>query len=223
MLAVIGLGPGNADQVTPEASRAVAEARWFFGYGPYLDRLDAAARPDQGRLRQPRGDLARHGRARQGGRRRTRRRRLGRRSRRLRHGRRRLRGDRGRARPNGAPSTSTIVPGVTAMLAVAARIGAPLGHDFCAISLSDNLKPWELIEQRLARRRPPASSSRSTTRSARRGPGSLAAPSRCCATILPGDDAGHLRPRRRPARRAHRGRRRSPRPTRTRPTWRPAS
>ncbi|TJV74852.1 MAG: precorrin-3B C(17)-methyltransferase, partial [Mesorhizobium sp.] len=42
-----------------------------------------------------------------------------------------------------------VVPGVTAMLAVAARIGAPLGHDFCAISLSDNLKPWELIELRL--------------------------------------------------------------------------
>ena len=42
-----------------------------------------------------------------------------------------------------------IVPGITAMLAVAARIGAPLGHDFCALSLSDNLKPWELVEQRL--------------------------------------------------------------------------
>ena len=42
-----------------------------------------------------------------------------------------------------------IVPGITAMLAVAARIGAPLGHDFCALSLSDNLKPWELIERRL--------------------------------------------------------------------------
>src|SRR5262249_48421353 len=42
-----------------------------------------------------------------------------------------------------------IVPGVTAMLAVAARAGAPLGHDFCAISLSDNLKPWEVIEHRL--------------------------------------------------------------------------
>jgi precorrin-3B C17-methyltransferase len=35
------------------------------------------------------------------------------------------------------------------MLAVAARVGAPLGHDFCAISLSDNLKPWEVVEQRL--------------------------------------------------------------------------
>ena len=42
-----------------------------------------------------------------------------------------------------------IVPGITAMLAVAARIGAPLGHDFCALSLSDNLKPWNLVERRL--------------------------------------------------------------------------
>src|SRR5438034_8131970 len=43
----------------------------------------------------------------------------------------------------------TIVPGITAMLAVAARVGAPLGHDFCALSLSDNLKPWSVIERRL--------------------------------------------------------------------------
>jgi precorrin-3B C17-methyltransferase len=42
-----------------------------------------------------------------------------------------------------------IIPGVSAMLAVAARVGAPLGHDFCAISLSDNLKPWPVIERRL--------------------------------------------------------------------------
>jgi precorrin-3B C17-methyltransferase len=42
-----------------------------------------------------------------------------------------------------------VLPGVTAMLAVAARVGAPLGHDFCAINLSDNLKPWELIQKRL--------------------------------------------------------------------------
>ena len=42
-----------------------------------------------------------------------------------------------------------ILPGITAMLAAAARLGAPLGHDFCAINLSDNLKPWELIEHRL--------------------------------------------------------------------------
>jgi precorrin-3B C17-methyltransferase len=43
----------------------------------------------------------------------------------------------------------TVEPGVTAMLAAAARIGAPLGHDFCAISLSNNLKPWGVIERRL--------------------------------------------------------------------------
>lgn len=42
-----------------------------------------------------------------------------------------------------------IVPGLSAMQAAAARVGAPLGHDFCAISLSDQLKPWEAIERRL--------------------------------------------------------------------------
>ena len=43
----------------------------------------------------------------------------------------------------------TVLPGITAMLAAAARLGAPLGHDFCVISLSDNLKPWSIIEERL--------------------------------------------------------------------------
>ncbi|MDE4191547.1 precorrin-3B C(17)-methyltransferase [Phaeobacter gallaeciensis] len=42
-----------------------------------------------------------------------------------------------------------VLPGITAMLAAAAQIGAPLGHDFAAINLSDNLKPWSLIESRL--------------------------------------------------------------------------
>jgi precorrin-3B C17-methyltransferase len=42
-----------------------------------------------------------------------------------------------------------VSPGVTAMQAAAARLGAPLGHDFCAISLSDNLKPWVIVERRL--------------------------------------------------------------------------
>ena len=42
-----------------------------------------------------------------------------------------------------------VAPGISAMHAAAARLGAPLGHDFCAISLSDNLKPWPLIEMRL--------------------------------------------------------------------------
>jgi cobalt-precorrin 5A hydrolase/precorrin-3B C17-methyltransferase len=42
-----------------------------------------------------------------------------------------------------------IVPGVSAALATAAKAGAPLGHDFCMLSLSDNLKPWAVIETRL--------------------------------------------------------------------------
>jgi precorrin-3B C17-methyltransferase len=42
-----------------------------------------------------------------------------------------------------------VVPGISAMFAAAARLGAPLGHDFCAINLSDNLKPWDVIEKRL--------------------------------------------------------------------------
>jgi precorrin-2 C20-methyltransferase/precorrin-3B C17-methyltransferase len=42
-----------------------------------------------------------------------------------------------------------VIPGMSAMQAVAARAGAPLGHDFCVLSLSDQLKPWEVIERRL--------------------------------------------------------------------------
>ena len=42
-----------------------------------------------------------------------------------------------------------VAPGISAMQAAAARLGAPLGHDFCAISLSDNLKPWAIVERRL--------------------------------------------------------------------------
>ncbi len=42
-----------------------------------------------------------------------------------------------------------VVPGISAMQAAAARVGAPLGHDFCVISLSDQLKPWEIVERRL--------------------------------------------------------------------------
>lgn len=147
-LTVIGLGPGNADQVTPEASRAVAEARFFFGYKPYLHRLDL--RPDQTRVASDnREELSRakdalamaaqgHNVAVVSG------------------------GDPGVFAMAAAVCEAieagpaewravdvSMLPGITAMLAVAARIGAPLGHDFCAISLSDNLKPWDLIELRL--------------------------------------------------------------------------
>ena len=156
-LFVIGLGPGNPAQMTPEASAAIGAAREFFGYGPYLDRARPEPGPGPPRLRQPRGAGPRRARrwsaprTASGGawspaaipasspwpRRSARRSRTG--------------------RPNGARSSCRSCPGVTAMLAVAARVGAPLGHDFCAISLSDNLKPWELIERRLEPRPAPAS------------------------------------------------------------------
>jgi precorrin-3B C17-methyltransferase len=147
-LFIIGLGPGNPAQMTPEASAAIGAAREFFGYKPYIDRLDLTA----GQVRHGsdnREEMARAAAA-------------------------LMRaaddvevalvsgGDPGVFAMAAAVCEAidkgpaewrdvelSIVPGVTAMLAVAARIGAPLGHDFCAISLSDNLKPWELIERRL--------------------------------------------------------------------------
>lgn len=147
-LFVIGTGPGNPDQMTPEAKRAVEAATEFFGYFPYIDRLNL--RPDQIKVASDnREELNRAEaaltRAAAGvnvcvvsG------------------------GDPGvfamaaavceaiDAGPEEWKSVDlVVVPGVTAMLAVAARIGAPLGHDFCAISLSDNLKPWDIIEKRL--------------------------------------------------------------------------
>jgi precorrin-3B C17-methyltransferase len=147
-IAVIGLGPGSPEQVTPEAARLVSESQDFFGYEPYLDRL--SLRPDQVRhASDNREELDRASAA-------------------LRRAAEGARvcvvsgGDPGvfamaaavceaiEAGPAGWRDLDlVVVPGVTAMLAVAARIGAPLGHDFCAISLSDNLKPWEVIEARL--------------------------------------------------------------------------
>ncbi|MCD9148578.1 precorrin-3B C(17)-methyltransferase [Pseudophaeobacter flagellatus] len=52
-------------------------------------------------------------------------------------------------RPDWLDLDIQVLPGITAMLAASARIGAPMGHDFAAINLSDNLKPWGLIEKRL--------------------------------------------------------------------------
>ncbi|NUS68801.1 MAG: precorrin-3B C(17)-methyltransferase [Ensifer adhaerens] len=147
-LYVVGTGPGSAKQMTPETAEAVAAAEEFYGYFPYLDRLNL--RPDQVRVASDnREELDRAQvaltRAAAGvkvcmvsG------------------------GDPGvfamaaavcEAIDKGPSEWKSvelvITPGVTAMLAVAARIGAPLGHDFCAISLSDNLKPWEVITRRL--------------------------------------------------------------------------
>jgi len=147
-LYVVGTGPGSPKQMTPETAEAVAAAEEFYGYFPYLDRLNL--RPDQLRVASDnREELDRAQvaltRAAAGvkvcmvsG------------------------GDPGvfamaaavcEAIDKGSAEWKSvelvITPGVTAMLAVAARIGAPLGHDFCAMSLSDNLKPWEVITRRL--------------------------------------------------------------------------
>ncbi len=147
-LYVIGTGPGNPAQTTPEALSAVADAQEFYGYGPYLDRL--TLRGDQIRhVSDNREELDRAKVALQ----------------------RAAAGVNVCVVSGGDPGVFAmaaavceaidhgpaewravdlvVVPGITAMLAVAARIGAPLGHDFCAISLSDNLKPWPLIERRL--------------------------------------------------------------------------
>lgn len=147
-IAVIGLGPGRPDQVTPEAETALAEAQELFGYGPYLYRV--ALRPGQIRhASDNREELARAAaalaRAAEGA------------SVAVVSG-----GDPGvfamaaavceaiEAGPAAWRALDLlVVPGVTAALALAARIGAPLGHDFCLLSLSDNLKPWETIERRL--------------------------------------------------------------------------
>jgi precorrin-3B C17-methyltransferase len=147
-LAVVGLGPGDARWLTPEAQATLDAADALYGYGPYLDRVPA--RPGQSRHPSDnREEMNRAGAA-------------------LAQAAQGMRvaivsgGDPGvfamaaaiceaiEAGPSAWRTLDiTIVPGITAMLAVAARAGAPLGHDFCALSLSDNLKSWELIERRL--------------------------------------------------------------------------
>jgi precorrin-3B C17-methyltransferase len=147
-LAVIGLGPGNDRYLTREAYEALAAAEALYGYGPYLDRVPTRAgqtrHASDNREEGARAEAAiSHA--------------LGGASVALVSG-----GDPGvfamaasvceavEAGPEAWRALDVaIVPGITAMLAVAARAGAPLGHDFCALSLSDNLKPWELIERRL--------------------------------------------------------------------------
>jgi precorrin-3B C17-methyltransferase len=147
-LAVVGLGPGDARWLTPEADAALAAADDLFGYGPYLDRVPL--RSEQRRHASDNREEAARAvaaldRAAEGAR-------VA-----LVSG-----GDPGvfamaaavcaeieSGPPRFRELDVVVVPGVTAMLAVAARVGAPLGHDFCALSLSDNLKPWELIERRL--------------------------------------------------------------------------
>ena len=148
-LTIVGLGPGAPELTTPAVSRALREATDLVGYERYLARVPDIS-PNQ--LRHASDNRAEIERA----------------SHALRlaaEGRRVVvvsSGDPGvfamaaavfEAIDTGEPSWRgldiRVQPGVTAMLAAAAHAGAPLGGDFCAISLSDNLKSWETIERRL--------------------------------------------------------------------------
>jgi precorrin-3B C17-methyltransferase len=147
-LVIAGLGPGPAKWITPEVSAELEAATDIVGYQPYLDRVPQ--RPGQQRhgsdnrveLNRAREALTMAA-----------------------EGHRVLvvsGGDPGvfgmaaavfEAIDAGEPSWRTldvsVIPGISAMQAAAARLGAPLGHDFCVISLSDNLKPWAAVERRL--------------------------------------------------------------------------
>ncbi|GAA5173551.1 precorrin-2 C(20)-methyltransferase [Pseudonocardia eucalypti] len=144
---VVGLGPAGRPWLTPEAQEALAAATDLVGYGPYLDRVPANARqrrhPSDNRVESERAafalDLAREGA--------------------------RVAvvssGDPGvfamasalvevACEPRWKDVPVRVLPGLTAASAVAARVGAPLGHDYCVLSLSDRLKPWSVIAERLA-------------------------------------------------------------------------
>jgi cobalt-precorrin 5A hydrolase/precorrin-3B C17-methyltransferase len=145
------VGPGGADWRTPEASALLAEADDWVGYGGYLDLVEAA----------PWRRVNRHAFA------------LGQEEARVRRaldlaaaGRRVAlisSGDPGiyamaalvfellerGGDPAWQRAAIVVSPGVSALQAAAARAGAPLGHDFCAISLSDLLTPWSEIERRV--------------------------------------------------------------------------
>ncbi len=149
-LTVLGLGPGDAAWLTPAARTALAQATDILGYTTYVTmagpfRADQRVHGTDNREEMQRArhafELAAEGR--------------------------RVAvvssGDPGvfamaaavlealdEARdPRWAAVELRVEPGVSASLATAAQAGAPLGHDFCAISLSDNLKPWDVIESRL--------------------------------------------------------------------------
>ena len=148
VLHIIGLGPGPDKWLVPEACTALAEADALIGYKPYTDRvperagLERFATDNRVELFRARHalQLAQAGRkvAVVSG------------------------GDAGVFGMAAAVLEAVeageadwraldirVVPGISAVLAAAARLGAPLGHDFCVMSLSDNLKPWDIIARRL--------------------------------------------------------------------------
>ncbi|MGP3961153.1 precorrin-3B C(17)-methyltransferase [Nonomuraea sp. 3N208] len=141
---VVGLGPAGRPWLTPEAQEALAAATDLVGYGPYVDRV--APNPRQSRHRtdnRVEAERARHALelARDGARVAV-----------------VSSGDPGvfamasavlEAAADFPDVPVRIVPGLTAAQAVASRVGAPLGHDYCVLSLSDLLKPWEVVADRL--------------------------------------------------------------------------
>jgi precorrin-2 C20-methyltransferase/precorrin-3B C17-methyltransferase len=143
---VVGLGPAGREWLTPQALAALVAADELVGYGPYLDRVPANPRQTRhasaNRVEAERAELA------------------------LRLARRGARvavvssGDPGvfamaaavleaAVAPEFAGVPVRVLPGLTAAQAVASRVGAPLGHDYCVLSLSDRLKSWDVIERRL--------------------------------------------------------------------------
>jgi precorrin-3B C17-methyltransferase len=147
-LCVAGLGPGADELVTPEVAAALSGATDVVGYIPYVARVaprdGLTLHPSDNRVEMDRATHALSMAA---------------------AGRRVVvvsSGDPGvfamasavfeaiEAGPQDWREMDIrVLPGITAMLAAAARAGAPLGHDFCAINLSDNLKPWAVLEKRL--------------------------------------------------------------------------
>lgn len=148
ILSVVGTGPAGAAWMSPEATALIDEATDLVGYGPYLDRVAKphhCCHPSDNRVELLRAaqalDLAAEGR----------------------HVAVVSGGDPGifamaaaicevlanKASPAWQDVKLGIYPGISALQAAAARTGAPLGHDFCVMSLSDVLKPWSVIRKRI--------------------------------------------------------------------------
>ena len=145
VVSVVGLGPAGPDWLTPEAQAELAAADALVGYAPYLARVPK--RRGQRRVGSDNRVEAERARAALA----------------LAAGGERVAvvssGDPGifamaaavleAVDEDGGGVEVRVVPGLSAMQAAAARVGAPLGHDFCVLSLSDQLKPWDVIERRL--------------------------------------------------------------------------
>ncbi|WP_315792064.1 precorrin-3B C(17)-methyltransferase [Fischerella sp. JS2] len=150
-LAIIGTGPGRSDWMSPEVKEILRNATDFVGYSTYLDLVSAFTKGKHLHESDNREEIARAkvalDLAAQG----------------------RFvavisSGDPGiyamaaavfevldkQAKPEWQGIEIQVAPGISAMQAAAAKMGAPLGHDFCVISLSDILKPWSIIEQRIS-------------------------------------------------------------------------